>query len=73
MMSLAKNTKITIIAIAKLPKRIIFSSSENTITHVVLNTAKEDSEEEMVKLNKAYEVLSDEGSRKKYDRYLKVD
>ena len=34
---------------------------------------KEDSEEEMVKLNKAYEVLSDEESRKKYDRYLKVD
>ena len=34
---------------------------------------KEDSEEEMVELNKAYEVLSDEGSRKKYDRYLKVD
>ena len=34
---------------------------------------KEDSEEEMVKLNKAYEVLSDEGSKKKYDRYLKVD
>ena len=34
---------------------------------------KEDSEEEMVELNKAYEVLSDEESRKKYDRYLKVD
>jgi len=34
---------------------------------------KEDSEEEMVELNKAYEVLSDELSRKKYDRYLKVD
>ena len=34
---------------------------------------KEDSEEEMVELNKAYEVLSDEVSRKKYDRYLKVD
>ena len=34
---------------------------------------KEDSEEEMVKLNKAYEVLSDEVSKKKYDRYLKVD
>jgi len=34
---------------------------------------KEDSEEEMVELNKAYEVLSDEQSRKKYDRYLKVD
>jgi len=32
----------------------------------------EDSEEEMVKLNKAYEILSDEESREKYDRYLKV-
>ena len=34
---------------------------------------KKDSEEEMVKLNKAYEVLSDEDLREKYDRYLKVD
>ncbi len=34
---------------------------------------KEDSEEEMVELNKAYEVLSDEESREKYDKYLKVD
>ena len=34
---------------------------------------KEDSEEEMAELNKAYEVLSDEESRKKYDRYLKKD
>ncbi len=34
---------------------------------------KEDSEEEMLELNKAYEVLSDEQNRKKYDRYLKVD
>jgi len=34
---------------------------------------KEDSEEEMVELNKAYEVLSDEESRGKYDKYLKVD
>jgi len=34
---------------------------------------KEDSEEEMVELNKAYEVLSDEDLREKYDRYLKVD
>jgi len=33
----------------------------------------EDSEEEMVELNKAYEVLSDEESREKYDKYLKVD
>jgi len=33
---------------------------------------KKDSEEEMVKLNKAYEILSDEESREKYDRYLKV-
>jgi len=34
---------------------------------------KEDSEEDMVELNKAYEVLSDEKSREKYDRYLKAD
>ncbi|MGY5149048.1 MAG: DnaJ domain-containing protein [Candidatus Nitrosopumilus sp. bin_68KS] len=34
---------------------------------------KEDSEDEMVKLNKAYEVLSDKDSREKYDKYLKVD
>ena len=34
---------------------------------------KEDSEEEMVELNKAYEVLSDEEHREKYDRYLKVN
>jgi molecular chaperone DnaJ len=34
---------------------------------------KEDSDEEMAELNKAYEVLSDKGSRKKYDRYLKTD
>jgi len=34
---------------------------------------KEDSEKEMVELNKAYEVLSDKERREKYDRYLKVD
>ena len=34
---------------------------------------KEDSEEEMVELNKAYEVLSDKERREKYDRYLKVN
>jgi len=34
---------------------------------------KKDSEEEMVELNKAYEILSDEKSREKYDKYLKVD
>ena len=34
---------------------------------------KEDSEEEMAELNKAYEVLSDEELRAKYDKYLKVD
>ena len=33
---------------------------------------KEDSEEEMAELNKAYEVLSDEKLREKYDKYLKV-
>jgi len=34
---------------------------------------KEDSEEEMIKINKAYEVLSDETSKEKYDKYLKLD
>ena len=34
---------------------------------------KEDSKEEMVELNKAYEVLSDEEHKKKYDKYLKID
>ncbi|MBA4718340.1 MAG: J domain-containing protein [Nitrosopumilus sp.] len=34
---------------------------------------KEDSEEEMVELNKAYEILSDDEKREKYDKYLKVD
>ena len=33
---------------------------------------KEDSEEAMVELNKAYEVLSDEERREKYDKYLRV-
>ena len=33
---------------------------------------KEDSEEEMTLLNKAYEILSDEETRKKYDTYLDV-
>jgi len=33
---------------------------------------KEDSEEAMVELNKAYEVLSDEERKEKYDKYLKV-
>ncbi|MFB5632257.1 MAG: DnaJ domain-containing protein [Nitrosopumilus sp.] len=31
---------------------------------------KEDSEEEMSKLNKAYEVLSDEENRERYDKYF---
>jgi len=31
---------------------------------------KEDSEEEMSKINKAYEVLSDEDSRERYDKYF---
>jgi len=34
---------------------------------------KEDSEEEMAKLNKAYEILSDKESREKYDRYFRID
>lgn len=32
---------------------------------------KEDSEEEMIKINKAYEILSDKNSKEKYDRYFK--
>ncbi|MFQ5781480.1 MAG: DnaJ domain-containing protein [Nitrosopumilus sp.] len=34
---------------------------------------KEDSEEEMAEINKAYEVLSDEERRERYDKYLKID
>jgi len=34
---------------------------------------KDDSEEEMIKINKAYEVLSDETSKERYDKYLKKD
>jgi hypothetical protein len=32
---------------------------------------KENSEEEMIKINKAYEVLSDEISKERYDKYFK--
>ena len=34
---------------------------------------KENSEEEMMKINKAYEVLSDEISKERYDKYFKND
>ena len=34
---------------------------------------KEDSEEAMVELNRAYEILSDEESKERYDKYLKID
>ena len=34
---------------------------------------KEDSENEMAELNKAYEILSDKERREKYDRYLKIN
>ncbi len=34
---------------------------------------KKDSEEEMADLNRAYEILSDETRREKYDKHLKVD
>ncbi|NQV39208.1 MAG: J domain-containing protein [Nitrosopumilus sp.] len=34
---------------------------------------KENSEKEMAELNKAYEILSDNERREKYDRYLKAD
>jgi len=33
---------------------------------------KENSEEKMAELNKAYEILSDRERREKYDKYLKV-
>ncbi|MBT4299449.1 MAG: DnaJ domain-containing protein [Nitrosopumilus sp.] len=33
---------------------------------------KEDSDEEMIKINKAYEMLSDETSKEKYDKYLNL-
>jgi molecular chaperone DnaJ len=32
---------------------------------------KKDSEQEMIQINKAYEILSDKTSREKYDRYMK--
>ena len=34
---------------------------------------KENSEQEMIKINKAYEILSDDESRKNYDKYMKSD
>jgi hypothetical protein len=34
---------------------------------------KKDSEQEMIQINKAYEILSDKASREKYDRYRKLD
>jgi molecular chaperone DnaJ len=34
---------------------------------------KKNSEQEMIKINKAYEILSDKESREKYDRYRKLD
>ena len=34
---------------------------------------KKDSEQEMIQINKAYEILSDKASRDKYDRYRKLD
>ncbi len=34
---------------------------------------KEDSEKEMAELNKAYEVLSDQDRRQRYDKYLQID
>ena len=33
---------------------------------------RKDSEEEMVEINRAYEILSDEERKEKYDKYLKV-
>ena len=34
---------------------------------------KENSEEKMIEINKAYEVLSDLKNKEKYDKYLKID
>ena len=34
---------------------------------------KKNSEQEMIEINKAYEILSDKTSREKYDRYRKLD
>ena len=34
---------------------------------------KEDSEEAMVELNKAYEILSDKERKERYDKYIKID
>jgi len=34
---------------------------------------KEDTEQEMIKINKAYEVLSDVESKEKYDKYMKTN
>ena len=34
---------------------------------------KDDSEEEMIRINKAYEVLSDHVSKERYDKYLNKD
>ena len=34
---------------------------------------KDDSEQEMIQINKAYEILSDKESREKYDKYMKSD
>ena len=34
---------------------------------------KENSEQEMIKINKAYEILSDVESKEKYDKYMKLN
>ena len=34
---------------------------------------KKDSEQEMIEINKAYEILSDKESKEKYDKYRKLD
>jgi DnaJ-class molecular chaperone len=34
---------------------------------------EENSEEAMVKLNMAYEILSDKERKERYDKYLKID
>ena len=61
--------------ILKVPREATQEEIKNTFRELAKKThpdkTKEDSEKEMAELNKAYEILSDEKLREKYDRYLK--
>ena len=63
--------------ILKIPRDATQEEIKNKFRELAKKThpdkTKEDSEEEMAELNKAYEVLSDEKLREKYDKYLKAD